>query len=287
MDRARYLDNRMLVAIVFSLLAGITSYWTVVPGMLRDWWDDPNFSHGFIVPLFSGYLIWQRRNELDLFPERESGLAGLLVVGAAVCALVVGKAGGEYFSMRMSLVLAIVGFFRLLFGKAGFRKCWFPLGFLVFMVPLPYIFYDALAFPLKMIASWVGEHSLEVIGVPVLREGNIIFLPNLQLEVADACSGIRSLMSLSALALATAYFMQIGTAKGGVLCLSAVPISVLTNSMRISVTGILSYRFGQRAAEGFFHEFSGWVVFLLGAALIFVTGWLLQATLRPSEDPAP
>jgi exosortase len=154
--------------------------------------------------------------------------------------------------------------------------CLFPLAFLFFMVPIPYILYDAIAFPLKMLASWIGEHSLSVIGVPVFREGNIISLPNLQLEVADACSGIRSLISLMAMATATAYFMGLGLVSGSVLFLSAVPISLLTNSARIGITGILSYHYGKAAAEGFFHEFSGWLIFLAGGVLVVIFGLILR-----------
>ncbi|MHB8773317.1 MAG: exosortase A [Syntrophales bacterium] len=254
----------------------ITLYLTVVPGMVADWWNDPNFSHGFLVPVFSAYLIWERRESLELFPERETSTVGVFFVIAAMAMIVVGKAGGEYFTMRSSLVVLILGLSRIVLGREGFRKCLFPLTFLLFMVPIPYILYDAIAFPLKMIASWFGEYSLTLIGVPVFREGNIIYLPNIQLEVADACSGIRSLMSLMALASVVAYFMSTRAIRGTVLVASAVPISVVTNSMRILLTGILSYRFGQKAAEGFFHEFSGWVIFIVGAALITGLGLLLR-----------
>ncbi len=282
MDRARAIDpvDRFLLA---TLFVGVFSlYWTVVPKMAREWWDDPNYSHGLVVPLFAAYLVWERRGELVAFRDTRSSFTGPAFVLAGAIMLIVGKAGGEFFSMRSSLVLVTAGLFRTVFGEEGFRKCLFPLCFLFFMVPIPYILYDAAAFPLKMIASWIGEHSLDFIGVPVLRDGNIISLPNIQLEVADACSGIRSLMSLLALATATAYFLHLGLGKGLVLFLSAVPTSVGTNSLRIIVTGILSYRFGQRAAEGFFHEFSGWVVFIAGALLIFLFGLLLR-TLRSSR----
>jgi exosortase len=259
-----------------TLLLVATLYWTVLPKLVHDWWNDPNFSHGFLVPLFSAWLIWERRAELRAFASRGTLLPGIFLVLIGVSMLVVGKAGGEYFTMRSSLVFVMGGLFWIVFGGEGFRLCLFPLAFLFFMVPIPYILYDAIAFPLKMIASWFGEHSLTLVGVPVFREGNIIVLPNLQLEVADACSGIRSLVSLMALATVSAYFMTLGFARGGVLFLSAIPISIATNSIRIFVTGVLSYKFGQKAAEGFFHEFSGWVVFLLGALLIVSLGLILR-----------
>jgi exosortase len=267
-------QEKFLLPLVLLLAA--TLYWTVLPKLVHDWWDDPNFSHGFLVPLFSAWLIWERRAELRAFASKRTLLPGIFLVLVGVAMLVVGKAGGEYFTMRSSLVFVTGGLFWIIFGGEGFRLCLFPMAFLFFMVPIPYILYDAIAFPLKMIASWFGEHSLTLIGVPVFREGNIIVLPNLQLEVADACSGIRSLMSLMALATAAAYFMSLGAVKGGVLFLSAIPISIATNSLRIFVTGVLSYRFGQKAAEGFFHEFSGWVVFLAGAFLIGGAGFLLR-----------
>ena len=264
-----------------ALLFAATLYWTVLPNLVHDWWDDPNFSHGFLVPLFSAWLIWERRAELQPFTSRGTMLPGIILVLIGVAMLVVGKAGGEYFTMRSSLVFVTGGLFRIVFGGEGFRLCLFPLAFLFFMVPIPYILYDAIAFPLKMVASWFGEQSLTLVGVPVFREGNMIFLPNLELEVADACSGIRSLMSLLALAAATAHLARLGYWKGSVLFLSAVPISIVTNSLRIFVTGTVSYKFGRKAPEGFFHEFSGWVLFVTGSVLVFLFGLLLLNLRRP------
>jgi exosortase len=180
--------------------------------------------------------------------------------------------------MRSSVVVVVGGLFWIVFGGEGFRLCLFPLAFLFFMVPIPYILYDTIAFPLKMLVSSFGENSLDLVGVPVFREGNIIVLPDLQLEVADACSGIRSLMSLMALAAATAYFMAIGVARGGALFLSAIPVSIATNFLRIFITGVLSFKFGLKAAEGFFHDISGWVIFLSGAFLIIAMGAVLRKT---------
>lgn len=273
---SRATDRSVWIFLVLLLSGTTTLYFNVVPEMVLDWWKDPNFSHGFLVPIFSAYLIWERRESLEVFPEGGTSSAGVLLVIAAMAMIVVGKVSGEFFTMRSSLVVLILGLSRIVLGREGFRKCLFPLAFLLFMVPIPYILYDAIAFPLKMIASWFGENSLNLIGVPVFRDGNIIHLPNIQLEVADACSGIRSLMSLVALAAAASYFLGLGLISGGVLLASAVPISVATNSLRILLTGILSYRFGQKAAEGFFHEFSGWVIFIAGALLIGGLGVALR-----------
>ena len=276
MDDIRSLHKQDKFLLFFTLLFALTMYWTVLPKLVHDWWDDPNFSHGFLVPLFSVWLIWKRRGDLRAFASSATLLPGVFLVLIGVVMLVVGKAGGEYFTMRSSLVFNMGGLFWVVFGREGFRLCLFPLAFLFFMVPIPYILYDAIAFPLKIAASWFGEHSLTLIGVPVFREGNIIVLPNLQLEVADACSGIRSLYSLMALAAVAAHSMLLGPIRGTILSLSAVLISVVSNSMRIFLTGILSYKFGKRAAEGFFHEFSGLFIFLLGAILVFALGVLFR-----------
>lgn len=277
--------EKLLLSI--ALLIAATLYWTVLPKLVHDWWDDPNFSHGFLVPLFSAWLIWERRCELRVFASKRTLIPGVFMVLIGVGMLVIGKAGGEYFTMRSSIVFVTGGLFWIVFGGEGFRLCLFPLAFLFFMVPIPYILYDAIAFPLKMAASWFGENSLTLVGVPVFREGNIIFLPNLQLEVADACSGIRSLLSLIALATVTTYFMTLGATKGACLILSAVPVSVFTNSLRIFLTGALSYKYGQKAAEGFFHEFSGLILFFFGAILIIALGVCLGKIGDRSRKSSP
>lgn len=264
---------KMFFLIIFGLT---TLYWSVIPKMVLVWWNDPNFSHGMLVPLFSGYLIWERRGYLKPFQGEESASSGLLFILLGVMMLIVGKAGGELFMMRSSIVLIICGLFRILFGKDAFRKCLFPLLFLFFMVPIPYIVYDVIAFPLKKVASRLGEYSLDILNIPVFREGNIIHLPNLQLEVADACSGIRSLMSLMAMATAFAYMTEMGAIPGGILLLFSVPVAICTNSFRIFITGITSYYFGQKTAEGFFHDFSGWIIFISGSAVLVGLGILIR-----------
>jgi exosortase len=271
-------SETLLVATAMLCTAAL--YRTVVPNLVREWWNDPNFSHGFLVPLVSAWLIWEKRAELQAFSESGSALPGLALVFAGALMFVVGTAAGEYFTMRSSLVFVVAGLFRIVFGRRGFRSCLFPIAFLLFMVPIPYIFYDSVAFPLRMVASWVGEHSLAATGVPVFREGTIIALPNLRLEVADACSGVRSLMSLFALTAVIAYVSKMGLAKGGALLLSAIPVSIFTNSLRIYLTGVLSYTFGRRAAEGFFHNISGLLIFAIGVLLLFLLGRFLGGPRR-------
>ena len=266
-------ENRWHLLALVPLLA--LAYWTVVPGMVSDWNNDPNYSHGFLVPLISGYFAWQKWPELKRLPVRPSNL-GLLVVIGSLLLLIFGFAGTEYFTMRSSLVFLLGGIILFWFGWAVFKGFLLPVGFLLFMVPLPYIVYDAMAFPLKLLVAKFSVAALKLMGIAVLREGNIIMFPQTVLEVADACSGLRSLMSLLALAVAYAVFSQKSNLMRVVMVLSAVPIAIATNMFRVIATGVLAQYYGAAAAEGFFHEFAGLAVFALAMILLFLLGALLR-----------
>lgn len=266
-------ENRWYLLALLPLLA--LTYWTVVPGMVSDWNNDPNYSHGFLVPLIAGYFAWQKWPELKEMPVRPSN-AGLLVIIASLLLLIFGFAGTEYFTMRSSLVFLFAGIILFWFGWAVFKGLLLPVGFLLFMVPLPYIVYDAMAFPLKLLVAKFSVAALKFMGIAVLREGNIIMFPQTVLEVADACSGLRSLMSLLALAVAYAVFSQKSHLMRVIMVLSAVPIAIATNMFRVIVTGVLAQYYGAAAAEGFFHEFAGLAVFALAMVLLFLLGALLR-----------
>ncbi|MDY0270375.1 exosortase A [Trichloromonas sp.] len=266
-------ENRWYLLALLPLLA--LTYWTVVPGMVSDWNNDPNYSHGFLVPLIAGYFAWQKWPELKEMPVRPSN-AGLLVIIASLLLLIFGFAGTEYFTMRSSLVFLLGGIILFWFGWAVFKGLLLPVGFLLFMVPLPYIVYDAMAFPLKLLVAKFSVAALKFMGIAVLREGNIIMFPQTVLEVADACSGLRSLMSLLALAVAYAVFSQKSHLMRVIMVLSAVPIAIATNMFRVIVTGVLAQYYGAAAAEGFFHEFAGLAVFALAMVLLFLLGALLR-----------
>jgi exosortase len=266
-------SNRFSLLLLFPLMT--VAYATIVPGMVDQWSSDPNYSHGFLIPLISGYFLWQSRDDLAAAPVRPSNL-GLAVICASLVLLVVGIAGTEYFSMRSSLVLLLAGIVLYWFGWPVLKVLALPIGFLLFMVPLPYIVYDAAAFPLKLLVAKFSVLSLKAMGVIVLREGNIIMFPNTVLEVADACSGLRSLVSLIALAVALAFLSQKTVLKQTVLIFMAIPIAIFTNMLRVIVTGFLAQYYGAAAAEGFFHEFAGLAVFALAMALLVFTGVVLR-----------
>ena len=249
-------------------------YAPIVPDMVKDWYNDDNYSHGFMVPLIAGYFLYMKRREL-LDAEVAPTWVGFLVILAGLAQLLLAWVGVEYFNMRASLVVIVSGIVLFIFGREAFRICRFSLFYLFLMIPIPYIIYDAIAFPLKLFVTKVSVMFLQLLGVIVLQEGNIIMFPSTTLEVADACSGIRSLMSLIALSVAYAYFLKISTLKRWIIIVSAVPIAIATNAIRVIITGILAQWWGAKAAEGFFHEFAGLAVFALALAMLVGLGALL------------
>jgi exosortase len=259
--------------ILLSLL--VLLYASVLRLLVAQWWTDPNYGHGFFVPLFSGYILWHQRERWTK-SEIEPSNFGLLVMLGAVALLFIGSLGAELFTSRFSLLVLIAGIILFLAGWKMLRAVAFPLAFLIFMIPIPVIIYNQITFPLQLIASRLATVWLEVVGVPVLRDGNVLVLSNFSLEVAEACSGIRSLMSLIALAVAYGHLAEPRRWVRYALVVLMVPSAIVTNAMRIMGAGVLAHKFGPQAAEGFLHQFSGWVVFLATLVLIFLCHWILR-----------
>ena len=272
-----YLQISKYQMILFSILllsiAGI--YAGIFQDLYFDWMDDPNYSHGLLVPFISIYFAWQQREKLEKL-EIKPANSGLLLVVFALLVLFAGVAAQEYFSKRSSFVFLLAGIVLFQFGWQWLRSLALPIGFLFFMIPLPYIVYDAMAFPLKLFVAKFSVISLKLMGVVVWREGNIIMFPQTVLEVADACSGLRSLMSLLALGVALAVFSQKKKSAMVFLVLLTVPIAILTNMIRVIGTGFLAQYYGAAAAEGFFHEFAGMGVFVLAMVMLFVCSGVLR-----------
>jgi exosortase len=265
--------------LLFALLCLAAIYRGVIPAMVHEWYDDANYSHGFIVPLIAGYFLYQRRDELYEVTV-QPWWPGLALIFLGLLQLVVGWLGTEFFTMRSSLVVTLAGMTLFFFGKRLFGLMLLPLGYLMFMVPLPYLVYDSIAFPLKLFVTRVSIYFLKLVGVVVLREGNIIMLPLTTLEVADACSGIRSLISLLALAVAYAYFLKVSPPKRAIVIAAAIPIAVSANMFRVIGTGLLAQYWGAKAAEGFFHEFAGMAVFVVAIVLLVALGSLLSGARK-------
>ena len=268
------LNRTVLPAGVLALLLGWL-YAPVAPLLVWQWWDNPNYSHGFIVPLFAAYLVWTHREKIQSLTAKPYN-AGLLLILFGLASYYVGTLGAELFVTRTSFIVVLAGLVLFLGGLDYLKALAFPLGYLIFMIPLPAIVFNAIAFPLQLLASKLGTGVMQGIGLPVLREGNLLYLPNMTMEVVEACSGIRSLISLLALAAVFAYLSTKSSWKRLVLVASAVPIALAANALRVAGMGALAHWVSVEAAEGFFHYFSGWTIFLLAMVLLVGEYFLLN-----------
>ncbi|GAC1416745.1 MAG: exosortase [Acidobacteriaceae bacterium] len=237
--------------------------------LVRDWYEIPDFSHGFLIPFFAAFLLWDKRDEIARVPRQQSW-AGLSLVVLGLLELLVGIFGADLFLQRTSFVLLVAGLIWTLVGRPMLRTVKFPLLVLLLAIPLPTVIYNQITFPLQLLASRFASDLLPLAGVPVLREGNVIQLPIMSLEVAEACSGIRSLMSLFTVAVIYGYFLERGTLRRVLLALAALPIAVAANVTRIFGTGLCVQYWDPEKATGFFHEFSGWLMFLVSLFLLYL-----------------
>lgn len=264
-----------LAALVF--VAGLVAalYYGVVRGLVHHWSIDSNFSHGFIVPIFCGVMIWLKRKELVALPVKPSNF-GLVPLLFAMALLTMGNFGAELFTARVSIVFLLSGLVIFLLGWAHFRLLTFALLCLFLMVPIPAMIFNQITLPLQTLAAKIAASILELFGIPVLREGNVIVLASMPLEVAEACSGIRSLLSLGTLAVMYSYFLEPRNWKRVALALASIPIAVAANALRIVGTGIAVQYWDPEKALGFFHEFSGGIIFLVALAMLLLLQKLLH-----------
>lgn len=256
--------------------------WLYGPTLVRlvvQWWQDPNFSHGFLVPLFSIFIVWQGRARFARMTPQPSW-TGLLILSFAMLLLVVGQMGAELFLTRWSLLFVIAGLMVLFLGWNFFHAALFPWAFLSLMIPIPAILYNQITFPLQLLASRVAAAALSLLGVPVLREGNVITLPSMALEVAEACSGIRSLMSLITLAIIYGFVAEKQVRIRYILVAASVPIAVIANSVRIVGTGLLVQYWNADAAQGYFHASWGWMIFIISLLMLYAFHRLIRAIWR-------
>lgn len=265
---------RFLAAATLMLLSFAVTYRGVIVKLVRDWSTDDNYSHGFLIVPLALYFVWERRQRLQAALRRPSTLGVLLVLGS-LAMLAAGVLGSELFLTRFSMLGTITGAVLFVYGWEHLRLALLPILFLLLMIPIPAIIFNQIAFPLQLIASRFGELTLTGFNIPVLREGNVIHLATTSLEVVDACSGIRSLISLLALGIVYGYFMEGRMWVRVFLALATVPIAILANGLRLAGTGVAAHYYGGEAAEGFFHSFSGWLLFLTAFAMLFILHRLL------------
>src|SRR5258705_11450477 len=293
--------------------AVVFAYAIVLLKLTHDWWSDENYSHGLLIPFVIAYIVWLQRDKFATESFRPSVFWGGALVLFALFALWAGVAGAELYTQRLSFVLILTGIVIYFWGARLLRLLLVPLGLLVLSIAIPAIIFNQIAFPLQLFASRCAVWSMGLLSIPVLRQGNVIELKPLnsletkKLEVVEACSGIRSLMTLLTLAVVFAYFSHprsknksrpakitdwlksYGFWRSTIIVLSAVPIAILTNAFRVSGTGVLAHYYGTNIADGFFHSFSGWVVYIAAFLLLFAVGWILDRfkPASPDEEDGP
>ena len=291
------------IALSFAI---IFAYATVLVKLSYDWWTDENYSHGLLIPFIIGYIIWSQRDKFARVPAKPSVLLGGAAVVCGLFALWAGVAGAELYTQRLSLMLLLAGTVIYFWGFRLLRLLLVPFGLLFLALPIPAIVFNKIAFPLQLFASRCAVWSMSMLGIPVLRQGNIIELKPLnsfatkKLEVVEACSGIRSLMTLLTLAVVFAYFTHSPSDDGPksgkrfgflrdywfwratIIVVSAVPIAILTNAFRVSGTGVLAHYYGTQVADGFFHSFSGWAIYIVAFILLFGIGIVLDR-FKPAQ----
>ncbi|HSK73464.1 MAG TPA: exosortase/archaeosortase family protein [Pyrinomonadaceae bacterium] len=272
-------------------------YANVLAKLGRDWWTDENYSHGLLVPFVIGFIIWAESDALRKAVEKPKIWLGFAVVLFALFLLLGGTLGAELFTQRVSFVLMLAGIVIYFFGARILRLLVVPFVLLLLSIPIPQIIFNKIAFPLQIYASQIAVWGIRLFGVPTLRKGNVIeILPNgatqiIALEVVEACSGIRSLMTLMTLALILVYFTRTKRRfeeknrlsflknpdfwRAIILMISAIPIAVLTNAGRVTATGILTYYYGKKATESAWHDLSGWLVYIVALALLIAINFIL------------
>lgn len=262
----------------FSALL-IVAYFPILKHLVEQWADDPDVGHGFFVPLVAGYIAWQRREQLLALEWKPAWWGIGLMLWGAVQAYI-GMLGAELFLQRTAFLISLVGLLLVMGGKALVKELAFPLLLLPFMIPIPTVVYNRITFPLQLFASRVAEVSLgSIFNIPVLREGNVLELASQKLSVAEACSGIRSLLSLSFLSLVYAYFFDPKVWMRWALLLGVIPIAIIANAGRVTITGVLS-EYNTELAQGFFHELEGFIIFAIAFAMLYVLHLLINWIYR-------
>jgi len=278
--RVRRLDIALLATacILFAAL-----YAPVMPGLVRQWLDDENYRHGLLIPLITALVLWRRRDDLRRAPAGGSPAGGVALMAIAAVLLIGGTAAAELFTSRISLPLYLLGAVIVIGGIGRGRIAAPPILFLLLMVPLPYIIYYKITFPMQLLSARLSAGVLDAIGVSVARRGNILTVPGYTLEVVAACSGLRSLMTMFTLALVFALVTDLSWQRKTVLAACAVPVAVAANTVRLVVTAIGAWAVGPEFADGPLHEASGLIVFAAGFILLALCLGILRWT-RPRRD---
>ena len=271
--------SRLTAVTILAYAALMLIYLPTLYDLMGDWYRDDNYSHGFLVPLVSAVVLWKKRNKLLAVPHKLDH-KGLLVLIVGLGLFVLANGAAEYFTLRFSLVLTLFGLTYFLFGKEVIKLSWFAFFFLVFMIPIPYVLYYAATFPMQTLATKITVEILDTLGMGVDRQGNIIHISGHSLEVAEACSGIRSLVTLLALGAVYAYTTQKRFGAQLLLFLSSIPIAVIGNVFRVLITALIVYTITDQVTEEPLHSIMGMSVFVVAFVLLFIVGIILRKLFR-------
>jgi len=267
-------DTMSFVLLGTVLLAIFVLYFPFLQRLFADWGTDDNYSHGYFIPAITAYMIYVLRKDLARIPLNPT-ITGIFLICFGLMILIIAKIGSEFFLQRFSLIVVLLGVVNFLCGPAYLRKLALPILYLLFMIPLPAIIWNKIAFPMQLFGSYLTAEVISFIGIPVFREGNVLHLAETTLEVVAACSGLRSLVTMFALGGALTFFSSLSTIKKWVLFFAAAPIAIFANIVRLTGTAILASKYGGDVAQGFLHDFSGLVVFVLGFTMLVGTNALL------------
>ena len=277
------LSTRRFVLTICVLGGIIILYRDVVQELIRVWNTDTNYSHGFLIPPIAAFLAWERRDRFLSAPA-QPGAAGLVVIAGSLVPLAM---GGGPFLTRLSLVGALAGAVLAIFGSARFRTVVFPLAILLLMIPLPAPVFARIESPLQIATSLFSETMIRTAGIPVFRDGNLLALGNVTLEVAEECSGVRTAISLVVLGLVFGYAADARRWPRLFVVAMTIPVVILTNSLRVAATAISAHYYGRDAATGLLHDLYGWLAFAAAfAILILLHRLLIRAVPGPTLTPA-
>lgn len=264
-----YLKFGFLVVLVTLL------YYPEISFMINEWSNDYWYSHGFLIPLISGYVIWRKRDVLKATPAMPE-FKGFFVLLAGISLLMIGYVAFEPFIRRYSIIITIMGLIYFLLGKRILKILLFPVGYLMFMIPMPYIMFKSMAVHLRVISTKVTYSVIELFGIPIIQEGTTLQLPNVTLEVIDWCTGIQSIIAVTAIAVLYAYFTQRSSISRIILVLLAIPIAIIGNMFRLVITVCLAYFYGESVLKGIVHQFQGTINFLFTLFLLVIAGGIVE-----------
>ena len=279
-SRGRTAAAWILTAAAVALISLL--YAPVIYSLVRQWLDDSNYHHGILIPVISAFLLWRRRGELRSGGGRH--LAGLLLALAAAGLLITGTAAAELFTMRVSLPLMILGLVIFIFGRNAAKSAGGPLLLLLLMVPLPYIIYFKITFPMQILSARLSAGVLDAMRVSVMRRGNILMLPGYTLEVIAACSGLRSMMTMFTLAVVFTFVYDISRTRKLILVLLSLPVAVAANTVRLVITALGAFFVGPSFADGPLHEASGMIVFMAGLLMLLLCAGILKWTKARQKE---